>query len=216
MAWQGIKAPKQTIEYAFPYYCPGARRGNIFVATWLLRPRPRGAQAYCMRIQLHVVLARFSFWSSIFGFFWCWEDQDALLRPLFCFSLNNYKNKKKKKKEKRFVPRPCFFPASRKTTPSSVARCFVRISGRSTVVCSNRVTLWLSTVECCRQRDREVSWQSFSPESEPFEARSRGKEGVVSLRSSGSKSFARHLTSESRSQDLNRQERLFNFCSLVC
>ena len=43
---------------AFPYYCPGARRGNVFVATWLLRPRPRGAQAstvcilYCMRIQL--------------------------------------------------------------------------------------------------------------------------------------------------------------------
>ena len=26
---------------AFPYYCPGARRGNVFVATWLLRPRPR-------------------------------------------------------------------------------------------------------------------------------------------------------------------------------
>ena len=61
-----------------------------------------------------------------------------------------------------------------------------------------------------------VSWQSFSPESEPFEARSRGKESAVSLRSSGSKSFVRHLTSESRSQDLNRRERLFNFCSLVC
>ena len=30
---------------AFPYYCPGERRGNVFVATWLLRPRPRGAQA---------------------------------------------------------------------------------------------------------------------------------------------------------------------------
>ena len=26
----------------------------------------------------------------------------------------------------------------------------------------------------CRRRDRKVSWQSFSPESEPFEARSRG------------------------------------------
>ena len=79
---------------------------------------------------------------------------------------------KKKKKKKRFVPRPCFCPA-RKTTPSSVAGCLVRISG-STVVCSDRVTLWLSTVECCRRRDREVSWQSFSPESEPFEARSLG------------------------------------------
>ena len=30
----------------------------------------------------------------------------------------------------------------------------------------------------------------------------------MSLRSSGSKSFVRHLTSESRSQDLNRRERL--------
>ena len=28
---------------AFPYYCPGARRGNVFVATWLLRPRPRSS-----------------------------------------------------------------------------------------------------------------------------------------------------------------------------
>ena len=36
--------PVQSID-AFPYYCPGARRGNIFVATWLLRHRPRGAQA---------------------------------------------------------------------------------------------------------------------------------------------------------------------------
>ena len=85
---------------------------------------------------------------------------------------------KKKNKKKRFVPRPCFFPASRKTTPNSVAGCLVRISG-SSVVCSDRVTLWLSTVECCWGRDREVSWQSFSPESEPFEARSRGKEGSV-------------------------------------
>ena len=32
--------PCHRIE-AFPYYCPGARRGNVFVATWLLRPRPR-------------------------------------------------------------------------------------------------------------------------------------------------------------------------------
>ena len=40
-------------------------------------------------------------------------------------------------KKKRFVPRPCFFPASRKTTPSSVAGCLVRISG-SSVVCSDR------------------------------------------------------------------------------
>ena len=71
-------------------------------------------------------------------------------------------------------------------------------------------------MECCRQRDREVSWQSFSPESEPFEARSRGKEGVVSLWSSGSKPFVRHLTSESMSQDLNRRERLFNFCLFAC
>ena len=29
--------------------------------------------------------------------------------------------REKKKIKKRFVPRPCFFPASRKTTPSSVA-----------------------------------------------------------------------------------------------
>ena len=162
----------------------------------------------------HVVLARFSVWSSIFDFFWCWEDQDALSRPLFISSLNNCK-KKIKGKRGSFPDRASFRPVALKTTPSSVAGCFVRISG-STVVCSDRVTLWLSTMECCRQRDREVSWQSFSPESKPFEARSRGKEGVVSLRSSGSKSFVRHLTSESRSQDLNRRERLFNFCSLVC
>ena len=44
--------------------------------------------------------------------------------------LTDQLKKKKKKRKKRFVPRPCFFPASRKTTPSSVARCFVRISGR--------------------------------------------------------------------------------------
>ena len=71
-------------------------------------------------------LRGFSVWSSIFDFFWCWEDQDALSRPLFCFSLNNCK--KKKKKKKRFVPRPCFFPASRKTTPSSVAGCLVKFA----------------------------------------------------------------------------------------
>ena len=40
---------------AFPYYCPGARRGNVFVATWLLRPRPRGPSIHCMRIQLQQV-----------------------------------------------------------------------------------------------------------------------------------------------------------------
>ena len=156
---------------AFPYYCPGARRGNVFVATRLLRPRPRSTskvlyESPTVTMYYDVVLARFSVWSSIFDFFWCWEDQGALSRPLFCFSLNNCK-------KIMSVPRPCFFPASRKTTPSSIAGCLVRISG-STVVFSEWVTLWLSTVECCRRRDREVSWQSFSPESEPFEARSRG------------------------------------------
>ena len=69
-----------------------------------------------------------------------------------------------KQQQKRFVPRPFFFPANGKTT-SSVAGCVVRISG-STVVCRDRFTLWLSTLECCRRRGREVSWQSFSPELE--------------------------------------------------
>ena len=36
----------------------------------------------------------------------------------------------------------------------------------------------------------------------------RGKEGVVSLRSSGCKSCVHHLTSESMSQDFNRRGRL--------
>ena len=35
-----VTEPLRAID-AFPYYCPGARRGNVFVATWLLRPRPR-------------------------------------------------------------------------------------------------------------------------------------------------------------------------------
>ena len=77
---------------AFPYYCPGTRWGNAFVATWLLRPRPRSTSiVLCASstVTMSRVLARFSVWSSIFDFFWCWEDQDALSRPLFCFSLNN-------------------------------------------------------------------------------------------------------------------------------
>ena len=37
----------------------------------------------------------------------------------------------------------------------------------------------------------------------------------MSLRSSGSKSYLRHLTSESRSQDLNRRERLSLFACLL-
>ena len=59
----------------FPNYCPGARRGNVFVATWLLRPRPRSASIvmYASSVVLTVtmprVLARFSVWSSIFDFF---------------------------------------------------------------------------------------------------------------------------------------------------
>ena len=61
----------------------------------------------------HVVLARFSVWSSIFDFFWCWEDQDALSRPLFCFSLNNCK-KKIKGKRGSFPDRASFRPVERR------------------------------------------------------------------------------------------------------
>ena len=157
---------------AFPYYCPGARRGNVFVATWLLCPRPRSTSIARTSISVceshcdHVVLARFSVWSSIFDFFWCWEDQDALSRPLFCFSLNNLlirQGECKKKKKKKVRSQTVLLSGQWKDDPSSVDGCLVRISG-STVVCSAQVTLWLSTVECCRRRDREVSWQSFSPE----------------------------------------------------
>ena len=58
------------------------------------------------------VLGRPSVWSSIFDFFWSWEDQDALSRPLFCFSLNNLKKKKKKKGS--FPDRASFRPVERR------------------------------------------------------------------------------------------------------
>ena len=147
----------QTYNRCFSILLSGCETGQRFrcyvVATPSAAEHKHSTGAVCKSNCDHVVLARFSVWSSIFDFFWCWEDQDALSRPLFCFSLNNCK--KKERKEKRFVPRPWFFPASRKTTPSSVAGCLVSISG-STVVYSDRVTLWLSTVEFCRGRDREV------------------------------------------------------------
>ena len=67
---------------AFPFYCPGARRGNIFVATWLLRPRPRSTSIVALyassTVTMSRVLARFSVWSSIFVFF-------LMLRRPRCF-----------------------------------------------------------------------------------------------------------------------------------
>ena len=48
-------------------------------------------------------------------FFWCWEDQDALSRPLFCFSLNNCKKKfKVKGKRGSFPDRASFRPEERR------------------------------------------------------------------------------------------------------
>ena len=78
---------------AFPYYCPGARRGNVFVATWLLRPRPRSTSIvlYASSTVTMLSLRGFLFCLRSLIFFWCWEDQDALSRPLFCFSLSNCK-----------------------------------------------------------------------------------------------------------------------------
>ena len=74
---------------AFPYYCPGARRGNVFVATWLLCPRPRSTSIARTVCESNCDHARFLFGLQSLIFFWCWEDQDALSRTLFCFSLNN-------------------------------------------------------------------------------------------------------------------------------
>ena len=53
---------------AFPYYCPGARRCNVFVSTWLLCPRLRSA-SIALYASPTVVLARFSVWFAIFDFF---------------------------------------------------------------------------------------------------------------------------------------------------
>ena len=69
---QSVLLSTHTRIDAFPYYCPGARRGNVFVATWLLRPWPRSTSIVLYAsstVTMSRVLARFSVWSSIFDFF---------------------------------------------------------------------------------------------------------------------------------------------------
>ena len=102
------------------------------------------------------------------------------------------------KKEERFYPRSCFFPANRKATPSSVAGCLVRISGR-TVICSDRFTVCLSPVECCQRIRRDPErFMAIILEGERAVWGKTQYIGHVSLQSSGSKSCVRHLTSDSR------------------
>ena len=142
---------------AFPYYCPGARRGNVFVATWLLRPGPRSTSIVSTVCEFNcdhltslceVFCLVFDLW-----FFLMLRRPRCFVTTAVLFLTEQFKKKKIRKKGS--FPDRASSPASRKTTPSSVAGCLVRISG-SSVVCSDRVTLWLSTVECCRRRDREV------------------------------------------------------------
>ena len=143
---------------AFPYYCPGARRGNVFVATWLLRPRPR-TTSIVLYARPTVTLRGFLFGLRSLIYFSDAEKTKMLCHDCCSVSHWTFVKKIKKKKSEKKVPRPFFLPANGTTTPSSVAGCLVRISG-STVVCSDRVTLWLSTVECCRRRARPGSFMA--------------------------------------------------------
>ena len=98
---------------AFPYYCPGARRGNVFVATWLLRPRPRTSIVLnaSSPVTKSRVLARFSVNVCLRSLIFSDAEKTKILCHDRC-SVSHWPIEKKKKKKKRFVPRPCFFPAS--------------------------------------------------------------------------------------------------------